>query len=46
MLYSPIATFAQKVEENDIHFIGPNKKTMEMMGDKITARQRISYVFC
>ena len=38
---SESTTFAQKVEENDIHFIGPNKKTMEMMGDKITARQTV-----
>ena len=33
--------FAQKVEENDIYFIGPTKRTMEMMGDKITARQTV-----
>lgn len=38
---SESTTFAQKVEENGIHFIGPNKKTMEMMGDKITARQTV-----
>lgn len=24
-------TFAQKVEENDIYFIGPTRRTMEMM---------------
>ena len=34
-------TFAQKVEENDIYFIGPTRRTMEMMGDKITARQTV-----
>ena len=38
---SESTTFAEKVEENDIHFIGPNKTTMEMMGDKITARQTV-----
>ncbi|MDU4450799.1 MAG: biotin carboxylase N-terminal domain-containing protein, partial [Staphylococcus lugdunensis] len=38
---SESTTFAEKVEENDIHFIGPNKKTMELMGDKITARQTV-----
>ena len=30
-----------KVEENDIYFIGPTYKTMELMGDKITARQTV-----
>ena len=30
-----------KVEENNIQFIGPSKKTMELMGDKITARQTV-----
>ena len=38
---SESTTFAEAVEENDIHFIGPNKRTMEMMGDKITARQTV-----
>ncbi|MDK8289995.1 MAG: biotin carboxylase N-terminal domain-containing protein, partial [Staphylococcus lugdunensis] len=38
---SESTTFAEKVEENDIHFIGPNKKTMELMGDKIIARQTV-----
>ncbi|WP_418128698.1 acetyl-CoA carboxylase biotin carboxylase subunit [Staphylococcus sp. HKU1] len=38
---SESSSFAQKVEENDIHFIGPTKKTMELMGDKITARQTV-----
>ena len=33
--------FAQTVEEQGIAFIGPTKKTMEMMGDKITARQTV-----
>ena len=33
--------FWQKVEENNIQFIGPSKKTMELMGDKITARQTV-----
>ena len=33
--------FAEKVEENNIQFIGPSKKTMELMGDKITARQTV-----
>ena len=34
-------SFAKKVEENDIYFIGPTYKTMELMGDKITARQTV-----
>ena len=34
-------SFAHKVEENDIYFIGPTKETMQMMGDKITARQTV-----
>ena len=38
---SESTTFAEAVEDNDIHFIGPNKKTMELMGDKITARQTV-----
>lgn len=38
---SESASFAQKVEENGIHFIGPTYETMEMMGDKITARQTV-----
>jgi hypothetical protein len=29
---SESASFAQKVEENEIYFIGPTKTTMEMMG--------------
>ena len=33
--------FCAKVEENDIYFIGPTRRTMEMMGDKITARQTV-----
>lgn len=41
---SESASFAQKVEENEIYFIGPTKTTMEMMGDKITARDRKSVV--
>ncbi len=38
---SESASFAQNVEENGIHFIGPTYQTMEMMGDKITARQTV-----
>ncbi len=38
---SESTTFAEKVEENNIQFIGPSKKTMELMGDKITARQTV-----
>ncbi|MDU9417839.1 acetyl-CoA carboxylase biotin carboxylase subunit [Staphylococcus lloydii] len=38
---SESASFARKVEENDIYFIGPTYRTMEMMGDKITARQTV-----
>ena len=38
---SESSSFAKKVEENDIYFIGPTQKTMEMMGDKITARQTV-----
>ncbi|MGX0847389.1 acetyl-CoA carboxylase biotin carboxylase subunit [Staphylococcus auricularis] len=34
-------SFAKKVEENDIYFIGPTQQTMKMMGDKITARQTV-----
>lgn len=41
---SESASFAQKVEENEIYFIGPTKTTMEMMGDKITARQTVDNV--
>ncbi|WP_353423760.1 acetyl-CoA carboxylase biotin carboxylase subunit [Staphylococcus xylosus] len=38
---SESSSFARKVEDNDIYFIGPTQKTMEMMGDKITARQTV-----
>ena len=38
---SESTTFFEKVEENNIQFIGPSKKTMELMGDKITARQTV-----
>lgn len=38
---SESSSFAKKAEENDIYFIGPTQKTMEMMGDKITARQTV-----
>ena len=38
---SESTSFAEAVEDNNIHFIGPNKTTMEMMGDKITARQTV-----
>lgn len=38
---SESSSFAKKVEENDIYFIGPTQKTMEMMGDKITARKTV-----
>ncbi len=31
--------FAEVCEQNNIIFIGPDKKTMEMMGDKITAKE-------
>lgn len=34
--------FAEAVEANGIKFIGPSKRTMEMMGDKITARQTVN----
>ncbi|PTF94270.1 acetyl-CoA carboxylase biotin carboxylase subunit [Staphylococcus chromogenes] len=36
---SPI--FAEKVENEGLYFIGPTKRTMELMGDKITARQTV-----
>ncbi|EHC9982906.1 acetyl-CoA carboxylase biotin carboxylase subunit [Staphylococcus pseudintermedius] len=36
---SPV--FAEKVENEGLYFIGPTKKTMQRMGDKITARQTI-----
>lgn len=38
---SESSSFARNVEDNDIYFIGPTQKTMEMMGDKITARQTV-----
>ncbi|MDU2437419.1 MAG: biotin carboxylase N-terminal domain-containing protein, partial [Staphylococcus epidermidis] len=38
---SESTNFAKAVEDNHIHFIGPSKTTMEMMGDKITARQTV-----
>ncbi|NJI00565.1 acetyl-CoA carboxylase biotin carboxylase subunit [Staphylococcus hyicus] len=33
--------FAEKVEQEGLYFIGPKKRTMELMGDKITARQTV-----
>ncbi|EGQ0320107.1 acetyl/propionyl/methylcrotonyl-CoA carboxylase subunit alpha [Staphylococcus pseudintermedius] len=36
---SPV--FAEKVENQGLYFIGPTKKTMQRMGDKITARQTV-----
>ncbi|MDE9892326.1 acetyl-CoA carboxylase biotin carboxylase subunit [Staphylococcus pseudintermedius] len=36
---SPV--FAEKVENEGLNFIGPTKKTMQRMGDKITARQTV-----
>ncbi|MDK4058897.1 acetyl-CoA carboxylase biotin carboxylase subunit [Staphylococcus pseudintermedius] len=36
---SPV--FAEKVENEGLYFIGPTKKTMKRMGDKITARQTV-----
>ncbi|EGQ1734349.1 acetyl-CoA carboxylase biotin carboxylase subunit [Staphylococcus pseudintermedius] len=36
---SPV--FAEKVENEGLYFIGPTKKTMQRMGDKITARQMV-----
>ncbi|HHW5133482.1 TPA: acetyl-CoA carboxylase biotin carboxylase subunit [Staphylococcus pseudintermedius] len=36
---SPV--FAEKVENEGLYFIGPTKKTMQRMGDKITARQTV-----
>lgn len=36
---SPV--FAEKVENEGLYFIGPTKETMELMGDKITARQTV-----
>ncbi|MFP4936792.1 acetyl/propionyl/methylcrotonyl-CoA carboxylase subunit alpha [Staphylococcus pseudintermedius] len=36
---SPV--FAEKVEKEGLYFIGPTKKTMQRMGDKITARQTV-----
>ena len=38
---SESTSFAKNVEENGIYFIGPTDQTMEMMGDKITARQTV-----
>ncbi|EGQ2782460.1 acetyl-CoA carboxylase biotin carboxylase subunit [Staphylococcus pseudintermedius] len=37
---SPV--FAEKVENEGLYFIGPTKKTMQRMGDKITARQTVN----
>lgn len=43
---SESASFAQKVEENEIYFIGPTKTTMEMMGIKsLLDKQLIMSVF-
>lgn len=36
---SPV--FVEKVENEGLYFIGPTKKTMQRMGDKITARQTV-----
>ncbi|WMZ47438.1 acetyl-CoA carboxylase biotin carboxylase subunit [Staphylococcus pseudintermedius] len=36
---SPV--FAEKLENEGLYFIGPTKKTMQRMGDKITARQTV-----
>ncbi|EJM2427118.1 acetyl-CoA carboxylase biotin carboxylase subunit [Staphylococcus pseudintermedius] len=36
---SPV--FAEKVENEGLYFIGPTKKTIQRMGDKITARQTV-----
>lgn len=36
---SPV--FAEKVENEGLYVIGPTKKTMQRMGDKITARQTV-----
>ncbi|MCO4327993.1 acetyl-CoA carboxylase biotin carboxylase subunit [Staphylococcus hyicus] len=33
--------FAEKVEQEGLYFIGPKKRTMKLMGDKITARQTV-----
>ena len=41
MVLSESTSFAKNVEENGIYFIGPTDQTMEMMGDKITARQTV-----
>lgn len=38
-LLSENSVFAQKVRDNGIKFIGPNPKTVEEMGDKISARK-------
>ncbi|MCG3400957.1 acetyl-CoA carboxylase biotin carboxylase subunit [Staphylococcus massiliensis] len=33
--------FAEELEKEGLYFMGPTKETMEMMGDKITARQTV-----
>lgn len=38
---SESTVFAEKVENEGLYFIGPTKKTMQRMGDKITARQTV-----
>ncbi|MCE5503356.1 acetyl-CoA carboxylase biotin carboxylase subunit [Staphylococcus pseudintermedius] len=38
---SESSVFAEKVENEGLYFIGPTKKTMQRMGDKITARQTV-----
>lgn len=35
MVLSESTNFAKAVEDNHIHFIGPSKTTMEMMGIKL-----------
>ncbi|MFD1314115.1 acetyl-CoA carboxylase biotin carboxylase subunit [Namhaeicola litoreus] len=37
------ATFAEKVEENGLIFIGPKSKAIKMMGDKLSAKEAVKH---
>lgn len=37
------SSFAQKAEDNGISFIGPSAKSIEVMGDKLAAKEAVSH---